>query len=401
MDKDKDTLSLPQRDIGENPAWIRREQLRLLFSNSTIALVGTMLCAVAMVILLWPVTPLTNLLVWLGALGLLTLARLVLQQRYGAVAGNLEDPTIWEQAALGGILASGFLWGAVSIWLYPLDSPDHQTYIAFVLAGISAGAVTVYSPLQAGFLLFAAPALSPYLMRLLTGGTTQDQVLAGMGALFLLMLHRIASETGRNLRSLLELQTQNARLTHALHHQATHDSLVNLVNHGEFQRRLERLVNKSSAPHVDFSVIFIDLDLFKDVNDTGGHGAGDAMLKEVAEVLCMHTRSRDTAARVGGDEFALLLENCAGEKALQIAEHVRRDIASVRLDYEGKIYTLGASIGVTYGQTGLQSANGVLKAADAACYAAKESGRNRVRMLPADEMFKTTGRFNIAQLATG
>ena len=222
-----------------------------------------------------------------------------------------------------------------------------------------------------------------------------------MGALFLLMLQRIAAESGRNLRSLLELQTQNARLTHALHHQATHDSLVNLVNHGEFQRRLERLVNVSSGPHRDFSVIFIDLDLFKDVNDTGGHGAGDAMLKEVADVLCMHTRSRDTAARVGGDEFALLLENCAGEKALQIAEHVRRDIASVRLDYEGKIYTLGASIGVTYGQTGLQSANGVLKAADAACYAAKESGRNRVRMLPADEMFKTTGRFNIAQLATG
>ena len=401
MDKEKDTLSLPQRDIGENPAWIRREQLRLLFNHSSIALVGTMLCAGAMVVLLWSVTPVQNLLLWLGAVGILSLARLGVHQRFRAAEAALDDPTTWEQLALGGILLSGLLWGAVSIWLYPLDSPDHQIYIAFVLAGMSAGAVTVYSPLQAGFLLFAAPALAPYLMRLLTGGTTQDQVLAGMGALFLVILQRIAAETGRNLRSLLELQTQNARLTHALHHQATHDSLVNLVNHGEFQRRLERLVNDSSGPHRDFSVIFIDLDLFKDVNDSGGHGAGDAMLKEVAEVLCLHTRSRDTAARVGGDEFALLLENCPGEKALQIAEHVRRDIASVRLDYEGKIYTLGASIGVTYGQTGLQSASGVLKAADAACYAAKESGRNRVRMLPADEMFKTTGRFNIAQLATG
>jgi diguanylate cyclase (GGDEF)-like protein len=221
--------------------------------------------------------------------------------------------------------------------------------------------------------------------------------MAAMAGLFLVLLNRVANQSGLALHSVLALQKRNAQLTRALHHQATHDSLVGLINHGEFLRRLNRLTSASARGHQDFSVVFIDLDLFKTVNDSGGHAAGDALLRAIAEILAAHTRSRDTAARVGGDEFALLLESCPGERALEIAEHLRRDIAALKFEFEGQSFPVAASIGVAYGQTGLHSSAAVLKAADAACYAAKEAGRNRVRLLPADDMFKTTGRFSLTQ----
>ena len=133
------------------------------------------------------------------------------------------------------------------------------------------------------------------------------------------------------------------------------------------------------------------------MNDSGGHAAGDLILKGVADILRDRTRSGDTAARVGGDEFALLLDGCPHKRALQIAEAVREDIATLTIEYEGLHYSVKASIGVSYGKSGVHNATGMLKAADAACYSAKEDGRNRVCINPASDLFQTTDRFEIAQ----
>jgi diguanylate cyclase (GGDEF)-like protein len=139
--------------------------------------------------------------------------------------------------------------------------------------------------------------------------------------------------------------------------------------------------------------------LFKEINDTSGHAAGDLVLKGVARALKKRTRESDTVARVGGDEFALLLNNCPHKRAVEIAELLRQDIAALRVEYDGTVHSIGASIGVSYGQTGMHSASGMLKAADAACYAAKEEGRNRVCMNAASSSFRATGRFNLTDSA--
>jgi diguanylate cyclase (GGDEF)-like protein len=139
------------------------------------------------------------------------------------------------------------------------------------------------------------------------------------------------------------------------------------------------------------------LDLFKDVNDSGGHAAGDALLRAIAGILRERTRAEDTAARVGGDEFALLLEGCPKERGLEIAEAIRKDIAELEVEFDSGKYRVEASIGVSYGRTSVHSATGMLKAADAACYTAKQDGRNQVRMNSANDMFQTTGRFELTQ----
>ncbi|MEE4185410.1 MAG: GGDEF domain-containing protein, partial [Gammaproteobacteria bacterium] len=193
------------------------------------------------------------------------------------------------------------------------------------------------------------------------------------------------------------MQIENSDLTRELHHRATHDSLVDLVNQGEFKRRLQRLTNATQQDKSDYSLIFIDLDLFKDVNDTGGHAAGDRVLQGVAEIIRCNTRTGDTAARVGGDEFAAILYGCPHDRAMEIAERIRTQIENFQVAHDGRYYSVRASIGVAYGKTGEHTATSMLKAADAACYAAKEEGRNRVREKAVGGVFDSSDRFELTQ----
>jgi diguanylate cyclase (GGDEF)-like protein len=171
----------------------------------------------------------------------------------------------------------------------------------------------------------------------------------------------------------------------ALYQQATHDSLVGLVNHAEFRRCVSVL---DSAPAGPYALVFIDLDHFKEVNDTAGHGAGDRLLAHVGTILREEKRKSDVAARVGGDEFAILMEYCNDREALRVARAVLRRINEFKLEHEGWLLHATASIGIacsggdTLSAASAFSARDVLEAADQACYTAKRSGRNRIELAP-------------------
>jgi diguanylate cyclase (GGDEF)-like protein len=394
-----ETQILRLQDISDNPEWTGGQQLRLAFQNSSISLPTGMICAFIVVVMLWPVVDNRGLILWLGSISVLTLLRLTMQQNYQNKEIGPEEYKFWQQGFIATAFTSGVAWGALSIFLFPETSVLHQAYLTFVIGGVCAGAVSVYAPLPGAFTAFSLPVIIPYAFRIWSLGETEGGLMTALVAIFMLILIRTASQSRKNVKDILDLQVQNATLTQALHHRATHDSLVDLVNHGEFNRRLERLTKDNRREDDEYSLIFIDLDLFKEVNDTGGHAAGDLILKGVANVLRVRTRSGDTAARVGGDEFALLLDGCPHKRALNIAEAIRQDIADLSVEYEGYEYSVKASIGVSYGKSGIHNATGMLKAADAACYTAKEDGRNRVCMNPASDLFQTTDRFEIAQQA--
>lgn len=124
--------------------------------------------------------------------------------------------------------------------------------------------------------------------------------------------------------------------------------------------------------------MFIDLDRFKHVNDTGGHVAGDTLLRSVANTLAGQVRQADTAARLGGDEFAVLLLGCPLARAIEVGEKLRAAVEAYRLVWEGRSYGVGASIGLVAVDDSFEDAAAVLSAADSACYAAKAKGRNSV-----------------------
>ncbi len=394
-----ETQILRLQDISDNPEWTGGQQLRLAFQNSSMSLPTGIFCAFIVAVMLWPVVDNRGLLLWLVSILVLTLLRLIMLQNYQTKKIGPNEYKFWQQGFIATAFTSGAAWGALSIFLFPETSVLHQAYLAFVIGGVCAGAVSVYAPLPGAFTAFTIPVIAPYAFRIWSLGETEGGLMTVLVAVFMLILIRTASQSRENVKDILDLQVKNASLTKALHHRATHDSLVDLVNHGEFNRRLERLTKDNRRDDDEYSLIFIDLDLFKEVNDTGGHAAGDLILKGVANVLKARTRSGDTAARVGGDEFALLLDGCPHKRALNIAEAVRQDIADLTVEHEGCEYSVKASIGVSYGTSGIHNATGMLKAADAACYSAKEDGRDRVCMNPASDLFQTTDRFEIAHKA--
>ena len=157
---------------------------------------------------------------------------------------------------------------------------------------------------------------------------------------------------------------------------ASHDRLTGLMNRAGFEPLLDEAVRQAAG--APFCVLFIDLDRFKHVNDSGGHAAGDALLCGIARTLVAGVRKTDTAARLGGDEFAVLLPRCPIAQARRLAEELRAALAAYQLEWEGTTYNIGASIGVVAVTGAHADTAEVLRAADHACYEAKRAGRNAV-----------------------
>jgi diguanylate cyclase (GGDEF)-like protein/PAS domain S-box-containing protein len=171
-----------------------------------------------------------------------------------------------------------------------------------------------------------------------------------------------------------ESRELNRRLSYA----ASHDVLTELVNRREFEQRLERALKSAKARETSYAVLYLDLDQFKIVNDACGHNAGDALLKQIGSLLKSKIRWRDTLARLGGDEFGVLLESCTMDEALRTAEALRENIADYRFTWDDRTFRLGVSIGVVPITAATDDVASLLSAADSACAAAKDAGRNRV-----------------------
>jgi diguanylate cyclase (GGDEF)-like protein/PAS domain S-box-containing protein len=174
--------------------------------------------------------------------------------------------------------------------------------------------------------------------------------------------------------------TESYNLTQQLSYQATHDSLTGLVNRGEFERFLQQALRSAHADGSEHALCYLDLDQFKIINDSSGHVAGDELLRQLSEVLKAKVRKSDLLARLGGDEFAVLVGHCTVEDAERVAEVLRKAISEYRFQWDGKSYAVGVSVGLVPITQLTVSMTEVLKAADAACYAAKDAGRNRIHI---------------------
>jgi len=171
--------------------------------------------------------------------------------------------------------------------------------------------------------------------------------------------------------------TEERRASRLVAHQANHDILTGLVNRREFMRRLEQAVEGSRAIGAVHTLCYLDLDKFKEVNDSVGHAAGDELLRQVTSRLLGRLRQRDTLSRLGGDEFGLLLELCPLDQAERLAENLRTLIKDLTFEWDERLFRIGVSIGVVAigsGETGPIA----LARADRACYKAKDMGRNRI-----------------------
>lgn len=168
-------------------------------------------------------------------------------------------------------------------------------------------------------------------------------------------------------------------------HQAAHDILTGLFNRREFERRLGKALEHHSNHGLGHALLYLDIDQFKIVNDLCGRVAGDELLKSVAGILKSQLREADALARLGGDEFAVLVQNCNAESALGIADAILHSVSGFTFAWREKSFGIAVSIGLLCFDKDTFRHSDMLSAAEAACYMAKEKGRNRIQVFLQDE----------------
>lgn len=185
--------------------------------------------------------------------------------------------------------------------------------------------------------------------------------------------------------------TQARYLSRQLSWQANHDELTGLFNRRAFERQLTDALVSARSQKQSHTLCYLDLDQFKVVNDTCGHAAGDQLLRQITELFQERVRQTDTLARLGGDEFGLLLHQCSLAQSKQVADSLRTLIQNYQFTWKDQVFKVGVSIGLVAIDHRSGTLDAVLRAADAACYAAKEKGRNCIYVYPDfDDMFAAT-----------
>jgi diguanylate cyclase (GGDEF)-like protein len=161
---------------------------------------------------------------------------------------------------------------------------------------------------------------------------------------------------------------------------AAHDALTGLYNRREFEQRLKQALENAQKDHGHHVLAFLDLDQFKVVNDTCGHVAGDELLKQLAELMHNSIRESDFLARLGGDEMGVVFFHCSLDKAAQLCDQLRRKVQELRFSWDHRVFEMTVTTGLVAISAESESVEALMSAADMACYAAKDRGRNRIHI---------------------
>ena len=182
------------------------------------------------------------------------------------------------------------------------------------------------------------------------------------------------------LRDVTDVRQMEKRLNY----QASHDALTGLMNRREFEVRLKQTIRNAQTEDASHSLCFLDLDKFKIINDTSGHAAGDEFLKQISHTIQSLLRQTDVLARLGGDEFAIILDRCSIHQATNICNQIIIKIKESRFSWGKNSFETGASIGIAPITKLTVSSSEVMSTVDAACYEAKNKGRNRIQVFEPD-----------------
>lgn len=190
----------------------------------------------------------------------------------------------------------------------------------------------------------------------------------------------LKTQEGENIGSVMVIQdvSDSREMMRRLSYSASHDMLTSLPNRVSFEHKLKMLLHSAAEQHTQHALVFIDLDRFKAVNDTAGHAAGDALLREISGVMQHYLRDSDFLARLGGDEFGIMLHDCPLKNATEIIDRIVKAVNDYLFMWQGRLHRVGASAGITLLTSDNHTASEVMAQADLACYNAKHNGRGQL-----------------------
>lgn len=361
-------------------------QLKNLLENNVKILTSGVLLSAILAYIEWPLLGQTLTLQLFFAMLIVNLLRGIVSH-YHLKHHSDEHNIIKKRINIfrAGLLITSLIWGINGYIVFKTQSSEHQLFMVYILTGISTGAVVAYSIERVSALIYLYFSLAPMLLMLFN---SPNQIYIAMGVSgFLYTLFATINVYSFN-KKLLEgvlLKYEADKRENEIKQIAFYDVLTGLPNRRLLQDRLQHALVVSQRYGKAGSLLFIDLDKFKLLNDTYGHEKGDLLLKKVADRLKSSVRKSDTVCRYGGDEFVVMLENLsedikiAKEQTLNIANnllnHLKQPYQLDEIDY-----TCTPSIGIAmFGEHG-HTDDALLRNADTAMYQAKKSGGNVLKM---------------------
>lgn len=302
--------------------------------------------------------------------------------RYAIILGfRLRRPSsntrFWERSFVSSLLLGCLAWGLLALYVLPRDSPFHDGLVFAFLIGMAGGTAVFYAPLRWGAIVGIVAMMAPTSAYLAAQPSVPLRCLAAAGLVFMVLGSRGILILGGFIRRFFELNEELESARQAAEILARTDELTQLLNRRAFYEMGQYLVDQSTRHCSPLSILLIDLDHLKEINDERGHAAGDAALRLLAQVVGQESRRSDVAGRLGGDEFAVLLPHATTRGATEIAERLRDALSRLRLHDSGKETHLTCSVGVAELVAG-ESLDELILRADQALYRAKGLGRDKV-----------------------
>ncbi len=354
--------------------WYEEQVVSVLYSNLRGAISGSIINIVLVSFVLWPIYPTYSLLAWFSFGLLLNILRLYFYSRYSNHP-NEYTSSFWLNIHRSLTAISGAMYGILAFFFFSSEHPLHQILVILLAGGMGAAAIGTHSVDRITYQAFLFLAVIPLTVRAFLEYTEVHLVVSAMLCVLMLIMLRAAKQSR-------QIMIDNIYMSQTLRYRATHDSLVDLLNREEFQREYHRVIKELSKQKSTeaklVSIIFIDLDNFKTLNDTMGHQAGDNALITISNIIRKSIRETDIAARFGGDEFMILIVSERIDQAAAVAEKIQLKIEKFQQSFSEHKLSFGASIGIGYAEQDNADFDALLKAADQACYQAKHSGKGRI-----------------------
>ena len=370
------------RDAQEIPAngeevadLVRADRLQLLYWQSFPAVFVSVAAATLLALLLWPAADREAVGLWMMILVGTSLARVALFAAYQMKSPSGPAILAWERPYLVTLMASTLTWGLGSAWIMPKDSFLHQAITLVILVGMAGGALSVYSAIRWLAIVTIAVILLPATLWVIALGGNPGLVLGLAILLFCVSALRATKVLSQAMQRNFELTYELRQAKEDAERMASTDSLTGLTNRRAFLELAVAPVHYCQRNALAVSAIVMDLDHFKQINDTRGHAAGDEAIAHAGRLIQSSLRRSDLCCRWGGEEFVVLLPDTPLAEAALVAEKLREAIAASPVAVPDGDLALTASLGVAEGNDSLEA---LIHRADLALYRAKREGRNRV-----------------------
>ncbi|WLI09462.1 GGDEF domain-containing protein [Pseudomonas sp. FP597] len=354
---------------------VRTDRLHQLFRQSFAAIFGSYMAAAMLCWLCWDRFEHSVMLVWLVLLAASSLLRIKMFVDWFRCPNSERTPDRWERRYWITLTLSAGIWGLGAFAVMPTDDRLSQVLVMLFTVGMSVSAVSCYSAYRCMTLASIALVLLPCTLWLLFQPSPMQ---VGVAIAVLVFSTFVVSAT-RKLSDALEKAFRLTRQMEHAHNISTHaaqtDELTGLMNRRAFFEHAQLLYAQCRHHQQPLCALMMDMDHFKQINDTYGHQAGDQVLRQIGGVISASFRKADVYGRLGGEEFAVLLPNTTLETAREIAEQLIKAISGLVSD---PVHGLSASLGVAFTDAVDQDLHGLMNTADKALYRAKAQGRNQV-----------------------